>query len=102
MIIFIFAGAIADGGDLFKTDSIPKLSQLNCTGTESKISECTSNIVTDMDSCSSSAVAICQGTYTCMYMPSYLPKRNHDLTIYLALHNWVQEYFTREDSNYGI
>ena len=59
--IFIFAGAIADGGDLFKTDSIPKLSQLNCTGTESKISECTSNIVTDMDSCSS-AVAICQGT----------------------------------------
>ena len=70
---FIFAGAIADGGDLFKTDSIPNLRQLNCTGTENNISECTSNIVTDMDSCSSSAVAICQGTY--MYVHASLSSK---------------------------
>ena len=58
-IYFSCAGAIALGGDLFSGGEGPKLNQLNCTGNENAISDCTSNKV-DVQACSS-AVAICQG-----------------------------------------
>ena len=62
--VCVYTGAIQTGGDSFSANArAPRLSQLNCTGSEARISECT-NYTQDTEVCSASmsyAVAVCQG-----------------------------------------
>ena len=59
------AGAVALGGGLFRGDTNTSiLSQLNCTGQESRLQDCSGNVDVVQSGECDHAVAVCQGTVT--------------------------------------
>ena len=65
-------GALSDSGDLFQAGRRdPVLSQLSCTGSEDRISECSNNTANIDPSCPA-AIAICQGILGSICTVSYI------------------------------